>query len=291
MIRAADPTFSIVIPTYNNDAQLMQCLHALSQQNVESSLFEIIVVNDGGNEKLIKKMKADLTEVPIRYYYQVNKGPAAARNLGISKAMGEIILFLDDDSLPRENWLQATINAWKEHPKYDGIGGYTSSRATDSILSSVNKDIFNWYLNKNVDKENCSFLSTHNAGYKKCALERVGMFDERFKKASGEDRNLNRKIVDSGGKLRLDRSIYVYHDREISLKSFMRKYYNYGKAAFEISSGKLGGKHSSLSDYFSLFDSVLKQQTSLVNKLTAFIILMLSQASTLIGYQKAALFR
>ena len=282
------PQFSIVIPTYNNDSQLMQCLESLASQNVDERCFEVIIVNDGGNDSLIEKISSKQNKTSIWYFYQINKGPAAARNLGVREAKGNIILFLDDDSLPRKDWLQATINAWRKNPDYDGIGGYTASSKSDSILYRVNKDIFNWYLDKNVDEDHCSFLSTHNAGYKKATLERVGIFDERFKNASGEDRDLSIKIVKNGGKLRLDKSIYVYHDREISLLSFIRKYYNYGKAAFMITFKYSSVERSSLRDYLNLFGTVLQRHKSLMDKITVFFILSLSQLSTFIGYQAAS---
>jgi glycosyltransferase involved in cell wall biosynthesis len=284
------PRFSIIIPTYNNDAQLMQCLHSLSHQKIDPALFEVIVINDGGNEELNEIIGSEQAEISMRYFRQDNKGPAAARNLGIRNAKGNIILFLDDDSLPLEDWLHATIDAWDKYPDYDGIGGYTAGSRDDNILYRVNKDIFNWYLNKQSDKNNCTFLSTHNAGYKKTSLVRAGIFDERFKKASGEDRDLSSKIVKNGGRLRLDKSISVYHDREISLRSFVRKYYNYGKAAFLISSRYSKSERSSLNDYFSLLDSILQKQKSVTDKMTAVFILLLSQFSTFIGYQSALVF-
>jgi len=87
----------------------MECLNALAEQEkVDNGIFEVIVVNDGGEEVLPASLGTFKDKIDIRYYSQDHKGPAAARNLGIEMARGEIILLLDDDSLPTSDWLYAT---------------------------------------------------------------------------------------------------------------------------------------------------------------------------------------
>ena len=277
---ANNPMFSIVIATYNTDSVLMQCLDALCNQSVDKQCFEVIIVNDGGNSEISEKIALFERCLTISYYYQENKGPAAARNLGINKAMGDIILFLDDDSLPTSDWLNAVIKAWQTFADYDGIGGYTISEVTDSIYCKVNSDFFNWYL----DDTSHPFLITCNAGYRKSILNKAGNFDERFKKASGEDRDLSIKIQKKGGKLRLEKNMLVYHDRDLTLCSFIKKHFNYGKAAYSIYAIYPELKYMSSSAYFELYASILKRYRSFKEKIIVFLLLSLTQLCTLIGY-------
>lgn len=283
------PQFSIVIPTYNNWDVLMECLRSLSHQSSGKTSFETIVVNDGGRDDLSESLDVLSQQPSLRYFSQDHRGPAAARNLGINRARGDIVLFLDDDSLPTRDWLRATKEAWKKFPDFDGIGGCTLSQATDRLMCRVNTDIFNWYVRKYSFGDRCTFLSTHNAGYRKNMLSKVGLFDERFKGASGEDRDLNIKILIAGGKLRLDEKILVYHDRDLTLRSFLRKYYNYGRAARQLSARYLDLKRLSARDYFHFFRSVLKKYKKVGEKAIAFILLTFSQLSTLFGYHLAVL--
>lgn len=283
------PHFSVVIPTYNNWAVLMECLRSLGSQLVDKTIFETIVVNDGGKKDVSESLNLLSHQLSIQYFSQDHRGPAAARNLGISKARGNIVLFLDDDSLPAKDWLRATIEAWKRFPDFDGIGGCTLSLPRDRLLCRVNTDIFNWYVRKYSCGDYCTFLSTHNAGYKKDILAKVGLFDERFKGASGEDRDLNIKILKAGGKLRLDEKILVYHDRDLSFRSFLRKYYNYGRAAQQLSVRHPGLKRLSVSDYIHFYNSILKKYKKFAERVAAFVLLTLSQLSTLFGYHLAAL--
>jgi cellulose synthase/poly-beta-1,6-N-acetylglucosamine synthase-like glycosyltransferase len=283
-----NPLFSVVIPTYKNDTVLEQCLHSLVKQSVDKISYEVIIVNDGGRGDVLGNLGSLGGGVSVRGFSQDHKGPAAARNLGISKAKGDIILFLDDDSLPTKDWFRATERAWKRYPDSDGIGGYTISEPSDSLICRVNTDIFNWYLEQNTMGEYCTFLSTHNAGYRRAVLNKVGRFDERFKGAQGEDRDLNIKISKRGGKLRLSRDILVYHDRDLSLGSFFRKYSNYGRAAHELSQKYPNLERLSVKGYLLLWTLVLKRYGSFPEKIAAFLLLTLSQSCTFFGYQAAS---
>lgn len=283
------PKFSIIIPTYNTDVVLIQCLEALCNQSVDKKCFEVIVVNDGGKTEIYERLKFFKQHLDIKYFYQQNKGPAAARNLGIKKAKGDIILFLDDDSLPTKNWFKAVVKAWEKFPDFDGIGGYTISEVTDSIYCRVNSDFFNWYLGQYSDDELHPFLVTCNAGYRKSILNKIRNFDERFKKASGEDRDLNIKISKIGGSLRLDKNILVYHDRDLTFRSYVKKHFNYGIAAHNIYARYPELRYLSSNSYFDLYISILKKYPTLKEKIMAFLLLTISQVATISGYYTATL--
>jgi glycosyltransferase involved in cell wall biosynthesis len=284
----SNPRFSIIVPTYNTSDVLSQCLASVYQQSANRKDIEVIVVNDGGREATIDIGALD-HGFKLQKFYQDHKGPAAARNLGITKAKGEIILFLDDDSLPAPNWLNATVQAWNTYSDFDGIGGYIISEPTDSIYCRVNSDFFNWYLERHLSEDDSTFIVTCNAGYKKAALERIGLFDDRYKRASGEDRDLNIKILKTGGRLRLDKDILVYHDRDLTFRSFARKNYNYGKAAFEIYLRYPEQEHFSLKDYIQFYSSILGKYKTYKEKILAFSLLTFSQICTFIGYHRAKL--
>lgn len=289
MTNSVNTKYSIIIPTYNTDIVLGECIEALSEQPVERECFEVIVVNDGGKSDVPEDLKLKGNGLNIKYFYQDHKGPAAARNLALDNASGEIILLLDDDSMPTEDWLQSTIKAWDSHSNYDGIGGYVISESTDSIYCRVNADFFNWYLEQQSSEEDCTFLVTCNAGYKRSILNKIGNFDESFKRASGEDRDLNIKISKAGGRMRLDRNILVYHDRDLTFRSFVRKNYNYGKAAYNIYVRYPDHRKLSKSGYIELYTSIIKRYKSLTEKIQAFSLITISQASTLAGYYVARL--
>lgn len=285
------PIFSIVIATYNATETLRECINSLYDQSTGTKCFEVIVVNDGGKDKISESLGHLSDELAIKYFDREHRGPAAARNFGINQAKGDIILFLDDDSLPTRNWLSAVIEAWEKFPNADGIGGYIKAEVTDSIYCRVNSDFFNWYLEEYSDDEFHPFLVTCNAGYTRNILEKVGNFDERFKKPSGEDRDLNIKISRIGGELRLNRSIVVYHDRDLTFRSFAKKHYNYGKGAYSIYARYPELKRMSTTAYINLYISIVTKYKTIKDKITAFLLLTVSQLATIIGYYTAALLK
>jgi glycosyltransferase involved in cell wall biosynthesis len=279
------PEISVVIATYGTNGMLEGCLDALSKQvwNRDGG-FEVLIVNDGGADYPTAAFDAHRNKLLIRHLRQNHRGPAAARNLGVKMAEGDIIVFLDDDSVPLNNWLESTILAWRETPDYDGIGGYVASNPNDNIYCRVNADFFNWCLEQLSPSGQCLFLVTCNAGYRKSSLEKVGGFDDRFERACGEDRDLNLKIVRGGGKLRLDRTILVYHDRDVTLTSFIKKHFHYGNAASRIYSRFPNLKHISPSGYGSLISLVWKKHRKWSDRAGALCLVATSQIATALGF-------
>ncbi|MEJ5166724.1 MAG: glycosyltransferase, partial [Thermoanaerobaculia bacterium] len=103
---------SVIIPTYNRKEFLKETLDSvLKQKEVEK---EIIVVDDGSTDGTYEEIK----NYPIRYFFQENKGPASARNLGILASKGKFIAFLDSDDLWLEDKLSLQLKFFKENPEY-----------------------------------------------------------------------------------------------------------------------------------------------------------------------------
>ena len=92
---------SVIIPTHNRSSSLKKTLISLINQTYPKDRYEIIIVDDGGSdntEKMIKELNKQ-TNSNINYFWQKNRGPAAARNLGIKNARADIIAFTDDEHL------------------------------------------------------------------------------------------------------------------------------------------------------------------------------------------------
>ena len=103
----AAPRCSVVIPTFNRKESLRRTLDALARQSLSADAFEVIVVSDGsadGTEQLLSDY-AENGSLRLRWFSQPNRGPAAARNLGIEKAEAQIIVFTDDDVEPVPEFL------------------------------------------------------------------------------------------------------------------------------------------------------------------------------------------
>lgn len=97
---------SVVLPTYNAEKYLHECVNSIVNQTLED--IEIIIVNDGSTDKTIdiaKKLQS--IDKRIIIINQSNKGPGEARNVGLRTAKGEYISFIDpDDWIQKDMFLQ-----------------------------------------------------------------------------------------------------------------------------------------------------------------------------------------
>jgi len=97
--------YSIIIPTYNRPDYLELCCKAISDQMRKENDVEVIVVDDGSEEKNAYHNQDITRKNGFTYIYQQNGGVASARNTGIDRSKGEWIIFLDDDVLIGDGWL------------------------------------------------------------------------------------------------------------------------------------------------------------------------------------------
>lgn len=86
---------SVVIPIFNAEKYLEQCLESIVNQTLTD--IEIILINDGSTDGSESICKSYLTDERVSYYYKNNEGLAAARADGLARAHGEYIGFVDSD--------------------------------------------------------------------------------------------------------------------------------------------------------------------------------------------------
>lgn len=91
---------SIIIPVYQVEAYLRECLTSLIEQDIRANEYEIICIDDGSTDScpMILDEYAGANEM-VRVIHQVNSGVSAARNLGLDIAKGEYVWFIDSDDL------------------------------------------------------------------------------------------------------------------------------------------------------------------------------------------------
>lgn len=87
---------SVIIPVYNVEKYLESCLESIKSQTFTD--YELILINDGSTDESVAIMRRYAkTDARIRIISQSNRGVSAARNLGLSVAEGEYVLFVDSD--------------------------------------------------------------------------------------------------------------------------------------------------------------------------------------------------
>jgi glycosyltransferase involved in cell wall biosynthesis len=108
------PLVSVIIPTYNHRAYVLQTLDSVFAQTHTDR--EIIVVNDGSPDDTAAVLKPLANQGKIRYVEQANSGQATARNRGLNDARGQFVAFLDDDDLWPADKLAWQVQALQDNP-------------------------------------------------------------------------------------------------------------------------------------------------------------------------------
>jgi glycosyltransferase involved in cell wall biosynthesis len=110
------PRVSVIIPTYNVDSWLKESINRVLSQAFTD--YELIVIDDGSTDNT-QGIVESLGDKRIRYFYKSNGGVASARNMGLDKAVGEYIAFLDSDDLWPDCYLETMVLALDIARDYD----------------------------------------------------------------------------------------------------------------------------------------------------------------------------
>ena len=120
--------FSVVICTYNGEHRLPQLLERLRSQRVPDSLtWEVLIVDNNSQDQTAQCVRTHQRQWPtnsLRYRFEPRQGLAYARRCAIQAANGDLIGFLDDDTLPAEDWVAQAHGFGQRHPH---VGAYGST--------------------------------------------------------------------------------------------------------------------------------------------------------------------
>jgi glycosyltransferase involved in cell wall biosynthesis len=162
---------SIVLPVYNGGTFLLGAINNIKQQEYQP--LEIIVIDDGSTDRTAEIAAQFHSE--IRYIYQPNQGPSAARNHGIKIAKGEVIAFLDVDDLWADRVLIEFTDYLATHPDVEIVQGLIQRMQLESVVPYQNPGVFKPIF------EPYQFINLGSAIYRKSVFDRVGLFDPNLR--------------------------------------------------------------------------------------------------------------
>lgn len=124
--RAATPLCSVVVPTYQRADLLRHTLESLARQTLPADGFEVVVADDGSTDRTAEVVARYRGRMTLRYHHQADEGyrVAAARNLGIADARGEITVLVDAGVLLASDALAVHLRAHAARPGPSAVVGY-----------------------------------------------------------------------------------------------------------------------------------------------------------------------
>jgi glycosyltransferase involved in cell wall biosynthesis len=213
---------SVIIPCYNAEKTIEDCLLSLENQRTDND-FEIIVV-DSSSDNTPEIIKEKFPSIKL-FKFSKRKFPGDARNIGISVAKGEIIAFFDADCRADKKWVDEILKA--HQMPYLAIGGVVVNGNPESLISWAYYFCeCNLYM-PNTKKREVDDLPGLSVSYKKEVFQEYGRFVEGV---YGSDTELNTRLRQDGHRLLCIPSILVYHIYLDNLKDFLKHEYFHGQS-------------------------------------------------------------
>lgn len=222
------PFLSIIIPAYQAAGVLSRLLDSIFATKGFQD-FEIIVVDDcspDDTERIIELYNRGVRCLRLKR----NSGPARARNEGVKKAKGKVVLFLDSDVVCYSDTITRVAKAFLKDPDLTAITGVWQRPRRSKKFFPNFKALRDWsyWINERQQKGYYYLFSTRIAAIRRAVFLRLGGFNERYRGADIEDIEFTYKIA-SRYAVVLDEKIRVKHEFEdfgsIAKKYFRRSFF------------------------------------------------------------------
>jgi len=212
---------SIIVPFKNLDEMVKECVGKCLKLDYKN--FEIILLPDENIK--FKKVKI----IPTG-----NVKPSVKRNIGVSKAKGEIIAFIDSDAYPEKDWLVKAVK-YLDDADVGIVGGPNLTPEEDSELQKASGEILSSSIMvgkfsqryKKKKEGNVKELPSCNLFIRKKLYEKIGGFDVNL--LTAEDAKLCFMCSNLGKKVYYAPDVFVYHHRRPLFKKHLKQLFIYGR--------------------------------------------------------------
>ena len=211
---------SVIIPTYNQEMFIGRCLRSLLDQSLKFEDYELIVINDGSNDKTSELLKLYKNEIRI-INNKKNKGLPFSINRGIFEAKGQFVVRVDSDDYVNRDFLYTLHMFLSSNKNMDAV-------CCDYYLVDDKEKIIE---RKNSLKHpiGCGIL------FRIENLIKLGLYDESF--LVHEDQDLRLRFLKKYKIYRIEVPLYRYRKHETNItnnKNNMRKHYKRLKKKHKI---------------------------------------------------------
>lgn len=215
------PKITIIIPVYNGEQALKQCLSSIPHQTYKN--YEVIIVDNNSNDAT-KKIIIDFQKEhnKFKYLFEKQKSVGKARNAGINMATGDILVFTDSDCTVPNNWIEKLTKPILHE--------------NENVAMGSSKDNISNYWTKNIQKAALNFLKENTSGKYinsldgknfaiKTSLMKTLMFDPEIKMTDDLDLYIRLKKLT---KVRFLENIKVGHYHQCSFVKIVKMNFKRG---------------------------------------------------------------
>ncbi|MDD5556449.1 MAG: glycosyltransferase [bacterium] len=220
-----DESVTVVVPVHNGERTIGDCIRSLLDLRPPPSGCEIVVVDNRSRDGTAEVVR----RFPVRYLRQPRRGAAAARNMGVQEARGAYVAFTDADCLADRDWLDELRGGFTDE-SVACVGGAIVSPPAFSALERYMAQANPISQEKTIERDAVPHAITANAMFRRRVFDEVGLFDERFPMAGGEDVDLGWRIHGAGYRMKYVPGARVEHRHKSSARQLFRQHYRYGHA-------------------------------------------------------------
>ncbi len=218
------PVVSIIIPSYNSAIYVRECLRALRSQSTKLS-FEIILIDssDDGADRIVAD---EFPEIRL-FHFPQRCSVGSARNIGIEKARGEIVLFLDTDCVINPTWIEEMGSAIQRFGA-DGVCGSLENGTPWNWAGTTGFYLeFFRFLPFDGKPHPTPFLVGGNSGFRREIFRSIRYHDA----SAGDDFTLSWQLAKEGKRLLFLPSVSVRHLNKTGWRKVLHYQYKLGMAA------------------------------------------------------------
>jgi GT2 family glycosyltransferase len=215
------PAVSVVVPVYNGEKTIAECLDSLLALRYPRDRLELLVVDNGsrdGTAAVLQRYGSRIVRLD-----ESTRGPAAARNAGLRAAGGEVVAFTDADCRVDPDWLAAIVAPLAD-PRVGIAGGTIRALPPANEVERFGEVIHDH--RQAIEVFEPPYAITMNWASRRAVLEELGGFDERFRR--GEDVDLSYRMIQAGYTLAFAPAAVIYHHNEERLAGLFREGFQHG---------------------------------------------------------------
>ena len=209
---------SVIIPTYNRAGYLRQSLKSLVSQNFSKDKFEVIVVDDGGQDNLAAVIGDFSGKLDLKYFKEKHLNVCHARNVGIKNARGDILVFFDDDAVADSHWLESISRIMEKENVVVGRG---------KPLNDNMWQYFAPHYDRGDQPIEISTIWECNLAVKKAVFAAIGLFDEKI--GWGHEGNEFARRCQGKYRLMYYPEMIIFHDYAFGLINYFLKQKKFGE--------------------------------------------------------------
>lgn len=214
------PNASVVVPVYNGQSTIADCLDSLRRLDYPRDAFEVVVVDNASTDRTPAILERYAPHV--RVVHEPRRGRSQARNAGVRHARGDVVAFTDADCTLHPAWLRRIVVPLDDET-VGMVGGTVLARRPCNYVERYGEVIHD---HEGAITRDPPHVLGGNCAARRSTVEAIGGFDPAFPRS--QDADLAFRLFRAGYRLVFEREAVAYHRNESTLRGLFREGFQHG---------------------------------------------------------------